>query len=91
LFRIASEALINIRRHAQATEVELTLTRSATDVRLTIQDDGRGFDTKAASSGFGIAGMRERAALAGGTLAIQSVANRGTNVIAHVPLTGTPS
>jgi two-component system, NarL family, sensor kinase len=91
LFRIASEALMNVRRHAQAMEVELILVRDASDVRLTISDDGRGFDAKAPSSGFGLAGMRERAALAGGTLAIRSSAGKGTEVSAHVPLDVKPS
>ena len=86
LFRIASEALTNVRRHAQAKEVDLTLNQSANEARLTIRDDGRGFEVKTSSSGFGIAGMRERAALAGGTLAIQSRAGKGTDVTVEVPL-----
>ena len=85
LFRIASEALTNIRRHAQATEVELILAQGTAAARVTIRDDGRGFEMVRASSGFGIAGMRERAALVGGTLDIRSRTGLGTEVVVEVP------
>jgi len=85
LFRIASEALTNIRRHAQATEVELVLAQTAEHVRLTIRDDGRGFEPSRVSAGFGIAGMRERAALVGGRLDVNSRGGGGTEVVAEVP------
>jgi two-component system NarL family sensor kinase len=90
LYRIASEALANVRRHAAAKEVQVTLTRSGRRVRLAIADDGRGFATRArrsvaASPGFGLAGMRERAALIGGRLTISSHPGRGTQVVVSVP------
>ena len=91
LFRIASEALINIRRHAQATEVEMILRQGARDVQLAIRDNGRGFETERTTNGFGIAGMRERAAIAGGTLAIRSTAGKGTEVTVDVPLSPSQS
>jgi two-component system NarL family sensor kinase len=78
LFRIATEALTNVRRHARARDVVVSLTRMRRGVRLRIVDDGVGFDTRGASDGFGIVGMRERAALAGGRMAIRSRAGHGT-------------
>jgi two-component system, NarL family, sensor kinase len=87
LFRIASEALANVRRHAAAKEVQVTLERSGREVRLAIADDGRGFDLRARrAAGFGMAGMRERAALIGGRLVISSRPGRGTQVSVTVPV-----
>jgi signal transduction histidine kinase len=126
LYRIASEALTNVRRHAAAKEVQVTLTRSGRSARLIIEDDGRGFEQRARSrrwpelsagaaaqpgsqghgaaqpasqadaaaqrapqtraEGFGIAGMRERAALIGGRFALSSRPGRGTQVSVTVPL-----
>jgi two-component system NarL family sensor kinase len=86
LFRIAAEALTNIRRHAKAHEVEVRLTHSSAQVQLTIEDDGQGFDVRTTGRGFGIEGMRERARVVGGTLAVKSRQPRGTKVVAVVPL-----
>lgn len=83
LFRIAQEALSNIRQHAHANQVELRLTRRNSTLRLLIRDDGRGFDPQALAHGdgrFGIAGMRERARLLGGTLKVVSAPGRGTQI-----------
>lgn len=97
VFRIAQEALANIARHAQARAVTVTLdageglSREGT-LRLTIEDDGRGFDpaqTAADHQGhFGLVGMRERARLLGGTLALASATNTGTRVELDLPLEG---
>lgn len=96
LFRIAQEALGNVRRHANAERAVLRLDCRAGWLRLTVWDDGRGFDTeramRAASSGqsAGLAGMRERLALFGGQLRIDSGDERGTRLLALLPLdTGT--
>jgi two-component system NarL family sensor kinase len=85
LYRIASEALTNVRRHAAARQVEVTLTRSAHTVRLSIADDGKGVAARKRGEGFGIEGMRERARLAGGRLSVRSRAGRGTAVVAELP------
>ncbi len=85
LFRIAGEALANVRRHAAARHVEMALTETGRRVRLTIVDDGKGFDLRKRVGGFGIGGMRERAALAGGTLTVRSRPGRGTHVLVNVP------
>lgn len=91
LFRIAQEALANVRQHAGATRVRVTLGfREPAALDLAIEDDGRGFDPSAASStgqrSFGLATMRERAASLGGALALQSTPGTGTRVVAAVPL-----
>lgn len=98
LYRIAQEALTNVRRHANATEVEITLRADTRAARLAIRDDGVGFVTggkQRAASGeqaieeracFGILGMRERAKLVGGRLRIESRPGAGTTIRATVPL-----
>ena len=85
LFRIASEALTNVRRHAHARDVDVTLTRKGREIRLTIADDGTGFARRTRTGGFGIEGMRERARLLGGRLVVRSRPGGGTQIIAVVP------
>jgi two-component system NarL family sensor kinase len=87
LFRIAAEALANVRRHARARQVEIGLEVGARGVRLSIRDDGIGFDPRVRREGHhGIAGMRERAKLLGGRLRIESRAGQGTRVLVTAPL-----
>jgi len=87
LFRIAQEALTNVRKHAQAREVTVTLSAKAGNVTLAVRDDGKGFDTwLARGDSHGILGMRERAKLLGGKLRVVSPPGRGTTVIATAPL-----
>ena len=87
LFRIAQEALTNVRRHAKAQEVTVTLRTSARALRLVIRDDGSGFDLDSPrEAGHGITGMRERARLSGGTLRLESRPGHGTSVSVTVPL-----
>lgn len=87
LYRIAQEALANVRLHAAATKVAVTLRVTPRTVSLSIHDDGCGFDPGAVGLGHhGIMGMKERAALAGGRLRIQSIAGGGTTVTASAPL-----
>jgi signal transduction histidine kinase len=91
-FRVAQEALTNIARHANARRVAIALRADETALVLEVRDDGRGFDVTAAFDGarkglsLGIAGMRERALAAGGTLEIASDARRGTVVCAAFPV-----
>lgn len=88
LFRIAQEALANIRRHAGATEVEITLRQTRRGLRLSVRDNGHGFNPRAVPADRqGIVGMRERARLLGGTLRIRSRrrAPSGTTVVASIP------
>lgn len=89
LYRIAQEALQNALRHAEASRILIRLEGAAESVRLTIQDDGRGFVTEGAvSSRFGLIGMRERARLLGGSFQLESSPGAGTRITAEVPLAG---
>jgi two-component system NarL family sensor kinase len=88
LFRIAQEALANVRKHAGARQVTITLRSTAQRVQLTIQDDGRGFDTGQPTAGHGLVGMEERARLLGGRLRLERSPRRGTKVSVSLPLAG---
>jgi two-component system sensor histidine kinase UhpB len=84
LYRVAQEALTNVRRHAGATQAKVRLTRAGGAVELLVEDDGAGFDPSRprAETGLGLAGMRERMALIGGSLAVRSAPGQGTKIIA---------
>lgn len=92
LFRIAQEALANVRVHARAQTVRVTLADADGGIRLTVTDDGRGFDPLlvpvAAGGPVGLAAMSERAALVGGWCRVDSAEGRGTTVTAWVPVGG---
>lgn len=82
-FRVVQEALNNAVKHAQATRVsvDLTLDREHDRLRIVVSDDGLGFDPEVMShTGFGLIGMRERVAAAGGEMSIVSKPGRGTRV-----------
>jgi two-component system, NarL family, sensor histidine kinase UhpB len=83
LYRIAQESLTNVARHADASHVELSLTRRHDGVELRIADDGRG--RARAREGAGIRGMRERALLVGARLGIEPAPRTGTVVRMVVP------
>ncbi len=84
LYRIAEQALANVKQHASAKAVRLTLHCTRGAATLTVEDDGVGFDPRRiAEDRHGIRGMRERARLAGGTLKIAS--KEGTKIKARVP------
>jgi signal transduction histidine kinase len=82
VYRIADEALANAARHAQARDLLVRLERTADELWLTVADDGQGFDmTSPPPKGhYGLQGMRERADLVGGELAIESHPGKGTTV-----------
>lgn len=86
LLRIAQEALNNAFQHANATQIHVLLKFDADEVMLSVEDDGRGFDSGAAQNraGFGLTSMRERTERIGGRIAIES-GPRGTRVSARVP------
>jgi signal transduction histidine kinase len=84
IYRLVQEALGNAARHAHAERVTVEVAEGESDVHIAIKDDGVGFDPDAPSSGFGLTGMRERIALAGGTLGITS-SDAGTTVEASIP------
>ena len=85
LYRVAQEALHNALRHAGATRIGVTLSRTPRRVILEVTDDGSGF-APGAPGGLGFASMRGRAASAGGTLTIRSAPGAGTTVRLAVPL-----
>lgn len=91
-FRIAQEALTNIVRHAKATRVEIDVRQDGNLLRLSVQDDGCGFDWLAmnqralAGASVGILGMQERAALVGGQIEVDSSIGRGCTVGFRCPL-----
>jgi signal transduction histidine kinase len=89
IYRIIQEALTNIAKHAGATRVEVGVAEANGVVTIQVSDDGRGFDPDARADGFGVLGMRERAALVGGSLAIDSARGQGTRIRASVPVTTT--
>ena len=86
LFRIAQECLTNAARYAQAHKVSITFKQDVQSISLHVSDDGCGYDPTKRSSGLGIIGMRERAALLGGKLVISSRPGEGTSVEAILPL-----
>jgi signal transduction histidine kinase len=93
LFRVAQEALSNVRKHAGRARVRVRLNRTNGSVRLEVRDWGRGFDPKmvTASSGgehVGLVGMRERMDLAGGRLEVRSSPESGTTIRARLPISG---
>ena len=91
LFRIAQEALSNVKRHSEATRASVTLDCGVERVAMTVSDDGRGFDLQpslddwARIGKLGLTGMRERATLLGGTLRVQSKPGEGTIVTVELP------
>ena len=92
LFRMTQEALQNVRRHAGLCRVWLNLVRDGAYVHLTIADDGCGFDPQQTPTArFGLAGMRERVVLLGGTIDIQSRPGAGTTIVITIPLDVQPS
>jgi signal transduction histidine kinase len=88
LFRISQEALTNIARHAGAHRVQIKLTSSGAEIRLSIQDDGGGLSAAAptAGRGLGLIGMRARARSAGGDVAVRSRPGEGVLIEVRVPL-----
>lgn len=92
LYRIAQEALNNIYKHAQATRVDVIFECREDRITLVIEDNGQGFAVNdeavegGEEKGIGLIGMRERAALVGGTLEIESRPGDGTTIIVHAPL-----
>jgi PAS domain S-box-containing protein len=93
LFRVTQEALTNVRKHAPAARVMISLRRSPGGVELQVRDWGPGFDPEKATDGggpgerLGLSSMRERVALLGGNLEVRSKPGEGTEVVAEIPST----
>jgi signal transduction histidine kinase len=87
LYRIVQEALTNVIKHARASRVSVLVTRKRDSVAAVIEDDGVGFSAdELRDDGLGLVGMRERIALLDGRLTVESAAERGTSIVAEVPL-----
>jgi PAS domain S-box-containing protein len=88
LFRIAQESLGNTLKHSGALDARIGLGANEKDITLCITDTGRGFDPSVhgPGAGIGLIGMRERLRLVGGKLSIKSEPDRGTEILAEVPL-----
>ena len=87
LYRVVQEALSNVVKHAGAERVSIVLAQRGSGVAATIDDDGQGFDESLIRpDALGLTGMRERLALVGGTLEIESAPGSGTTVAARVPV-----
>jgi PAS domain S-box-containing protein len=92
LFAAVRELLRNVARHANAGKVEITIERCDNEVRVTVADDGDGFDVSetvspdAKSGGFGLFGIRERLRYLGGRLEVDSAPGRGTRITAIAPI-----
>jgi signal transduction histidine kinase len=87
LYRMVQEALTNVVKHAGAESVSIVVARRDGGVSAVVEDDGRGFDSEEVrNDALGLVGMRERLALLGGTLAVESTPGAGTALVAYVPL-----
>ncbi len=93
VYRVAQECLQNIAKHSGATRVNLSLLASDKNLRLCVRDNGAGFSADKAWSkpaSFGLSGMRERAGLLGGSLAVRSAPGKGTQIILDLPMGAAP-
>jgi signal transduction histidine kinase len=85
LYRIVQEALTNIYKYAEATEVQIQIEGDRCLI-LSIQDNGKGFDCDRNTTGFGLQGMRERTVALGGTFQIVTAPDRGCQIVATFPI-----
>jgi signal transduction histidine kinase len=92
LYRFLQEALTNVAKHACADQVNVVLYADEREIRLSVEDDGQGFDRRARLSspgwpmGIGLLGMQERIESLGGQLDLESHLRQGTRLVAHIPL-----
>ena len=86
VYRLVQEALNNVSKHSMARRADLTVRASQGSIEIDVRDDGVGFEPSLVREGFGLVGMRERAALLGGTLDVDSTRGSGTRIRAEIPL-----
>lgn len=84
-YRLVQEALNNAARHSGTDRARVEVIESGETLRICVSDEGCGFDPRLRTEGFGLIGMRERVALAGGTLELQSSPGNGTSILALLP------
>jgi signal transduction histidine kinase len=85
-YRIAQEALNNAIKHARARRIEVQVVEGEATIGVVVSDDGTGFDLETVNKGLGLAGMRDRVVLLGGSFEIDSAAGAGTRVSAVIPI-----
>ncbi|HZR17694.1 MAG TPA: GAF domain-containing protein [Verrucomicrobiae bacterium] len=85
LLRIGQEVLTNVLRHSQAARFNARLAFAQGEIRLVLQDDGKGFDPAGRHDGFGLRGIRERVETMGGRLLIRSATGQGTTISILLP------
>ncbi len=86
IYRIVQEALTNIAKYAQATEVEIKLKVMETKVYLSVQDNGKGFELSQSKTGYGLQGMQERINTVEGCLQIQTAPGAGCRILVEIPV-----
>jgi signal transduction histidine kinase len=92
IYRVAQESLQNVLKHSGSSRVKLLLRSADKNIRLSVQDDGAGFSLETATAkpmSFGLTGMRDRAALLGGTLEVRTAPGRGARVLLELPRAST--
>jgi signal transduction histidine kinase len=86
LYRVAQEGLTNAIRHGKAQNIEITLGRDAQAIRLTITDNGKGFNPGATNQGLGLVGIRERVELLDGNFSLKTTPGAGAQLLIEIPL-----
>jgi PAS domain S-box-containing protein len=86
VYRLVQEALNNVSKHSMARRATLTVRTTRSNIEIEVTDDGVGFEPPLVREGFGLVGMRERTALLGGSLEIESTRGSGTQLHAEIPL-----
>lgn len=86
LYRIFQELINNVIKHADASEVDVQLTKTETDLILKVEDDGKGFDLETVKKGLGLDSIHSRVNVLMGDLNIDSSPNRGTSIVIHIPV-----
>jgi signal transduction histidine kinase len=88
LYRIVQEAITNIAKHSQATQVNLVLRKTLTEIELIVEDNGQGFDPTQNTTGFGLQSMRERTEALGGLFYLNSQPSQGCRLHLNIPQGG---
>ncbi len=89
IYRIIQECLNNIMKHAEASEIKVSIRKNERGISIKIQDDGKGFDVKTTGEtkqrdGFGLFGMSERVRILGGTISVESAIEKGTTILINL-------
>jgi signal transduction histidine kinase len=90
LFRALRELLVNVVKHAEASKVRVTVKAPEKDVRIVVEDDGKGFVEEDSKGGFGLFSIRERLTHLGGKMKIDAATGQGARVEMTVPRLGRP-